>query len=177
MSASSIRPVIPSAQPHPRDSIAVAAAARLRGPLPLARLTERPAGTLRFGLATIDMNGRVADAVLFKAPGWTTDTRLHIQTCADLIVVVADERGVFRLAKEATERYGALMLAPHATAKDIGLFGKNVCNTSAQVAQSGYVLGFDVYDNDHADVLTNPKSQFDGQRPCKGPAPPAVTSA
>ncbi|WP_344614192.1 TrlF family AAA-like ATPase [Dactylosporangium salmoneum] len=69
------------------------------------------------------------------------------------------------LAKKATERYGALVLAPHATAKDIGLFGKNVCNTSAQVAQSGYVLGFDVYGNDHADVLTNPKSQFDGHRP------------
>ncbi|MEV8514247.1 AbrB/MazE/SpoVT family DNA-binding domain-containing protein [Dactylosporangium sp. NPDC051484] len=62
----------------------------------LARLTERPAGTLRFGLATIDMNGRVADAALFRVLGWTTDTRLHIQTCTDL-VVVADDRGVFRL--------------------------------------------------------------------------------
>ncbi|GAA2397120.1 hypothetical protein GCM10010170_113530 [Dactylosporangium salmoneum] len=65
--------------------------------MPLARLTERPAGTLRFGLATIDMNGRVADAALFRALGWTIDTRLHMQTCADLVVVVADEHGVFRL--------------------------------------------------------------------------------
>jgi ABC-type enterochelin transport system ATPase subunit len=69
-----------------------------------------------------------------------------------------------QLAKEATERYGALVLAPHATMKDIGLFARNVCNTSAQVAQSGFVLGFDVYGNNHADVLRNPKSEFGDQR-------------
>jgi hypothetical protein len=69
------------------------------------------------------------------------------------------------LAKIAMETFGALVLAPHATAKDIGLFGRNVCNTSEQVAQSGYVAGFDVYGQEGADVLRNPRSQFGDQRP------------
>ena len=63
------------------------------------------------------------------------------------------------LAEKATALKG-LVLAPHSTAKSIGLFGKDVCNTSDQVAQSGYVLGFDVVGGSGADVLTNPRSQF-----------------
>jgi ABC-type multidrug transport system ATPase subunit len=70
-----------------------------------------------------------------------------------------------QLAKEATERYGALVLAPHATMKNIGLFARNVCNTSAQVAQSGFVLGFDLYGSDQADVLRNPGTEFGDQKP------------
>lgn len=69
------------------------------------------------------------------------------------------------LVKTAAETYGALVLAPHSTAKDIGLFARNVCNTSAQVAQSGYVAGFDVWGNEGADVLRNPRSQFGEHRP------------
>jgi hypothetical protein len=72
---------------------------RPRGPLPLARLTQRPAGTLRFGLATVDTNGRVADAALTRALGWTATTRLHIQAYTGLIVVAADEHGIFRLSR------------------------------------------------------------------------------
>jgi len=59
----------------------------------------------------------------------------------------------------------ALVLAPHATANGIGLFGRNVCNTSDEVAQSGLVLGFDVIGNTTADVLINPRSQFRDVRP------------
>ncbi len=46
-------------------------------------------------------------------------------------------------AKQAARLHG-LVLVPHATARDNGLFGRNVCNTSSEVAQSGVVLGFDV---------------------------------
>jgi len=69
------------------------------------------------------------------------------------------------LVKRATEEYGALVLAPHSTAKDIGLFARNVCNTSDQVAQSGYVAGFDVWGKEEADVLRNPRVQFGDQLP------------
>ncbi|MEU4239673.1 TrlF family AAA-like ATPase [Actinoplanes sp. NPDC026619] len=69
------------------------------------------------------------------------------------------------LAKRACQEYGALVLAPHSTAKDIGLFARNVCNTSAQVAQSGYVAGFDVWGKNDADVLRNPRSEFGEQLP------------
>lgn len=67
-------------------------------------------------------------------------------------------------ARRATELNG-LVLAPHATAKDIGLFGRNVCNTSSEVAQSGVVVGFDVVGSTRADVLSNPRSQFGDTQP------------
>jgi hypothetical protein len=69
------------------------------------------------------------------------------------------------LVEAAVKDYGALVLAPHATAKGIGLFAKDVCNTSAQVAQSGLVAGFDVWGQDSADVLRNPRSQFGDHLP------------
>src|SRR5207244_1556880 len=69
------------------------------------------------------------------------------------------------LAKTAVETFGALVLAPHSTAKNIGLFASNVCNTSDQVAQSGYVAGFDVWGQEGADVLRNPRSQFGDHAP------------
>ncbi|WP_147432936.1 TrlF family AAA-like ATPase [Catellatospora citrea] len=70
-----------------------------------------------------------------------------------------------QLAKIAAESYGALVLAPHSTAVENGLFGRGVCNTSDQVAQSEHVLGFDVYGKTHADVLTNPRRQFGDRHP------------
>jgi ABC-type lipoprotein export system ATPase subunit len=70
-----------------------------------------------------------------------------------------DSGSPWDLARRATD-HQALVLAPHATARGIGLFGKNVCNTSQQVAQSGLVVGFDVFGNNRADVLTNPRSEF-----------------
>ena len=69
------------------------------------------------------------------------------------------------LAKTAVEMFGALVLAPHSTAKNIGLFASNVCNTSSQVARSGYVAGFDVWGQESADVLRNPRSEFGDQAP------------
>ncbi|MEV0131364.1 hypothetical protein AB0H83_23235 [Dactylosporangium sp. NPDC050688] len=97
MTAGPIQPIIPSVQPFARAVVPPAAGpARSRGPLPLARLAQRPAGTLRFGLATIDTNGRVADSILFTTLGWKTGTRLDIRTCGGLILVTADEHGVFR---------------------------------------------------------------------------------
>jgi hypothetical protein len=56
------------------------------------------------------------------------------------------------IVKAAADDFGALVLAPHSTARGIGLFGKDVCNISAQVAQSGFVAGFDVWGQDSADV-------------------------
>lgn len=66
---------------------------------------------------------------------------------------------VLDLARRAGQLNG-LVLAPHATAAGMGLFGKNVCNVSSEVAQSGLILGFDVVGSNRADVLTNPRSQF-----------------
>ena len=72
---------------------------------------------------------------------------------------------VLDVAAKAAEHH-ALVLAPHATAKGIGLFAKGVCRNHREVAQSGLVLGFDVFGDRNADVLGNPKSVF-------GDIPPA----
>lgn len=62
-------------------------------------------------------------------------------------------------AKRATEHH-ALVLAPHATMKDIGLFARGVCTNRKDVVKSGLVAGFDVYGNRSADVLKNPATEF-----------------
>jgi DNA repair ATPase RecN len=67
-------------------------------------------------------------------------------------------------ARNAAELHG-LVFAPHSTAKNIGLFGTNVCNTSSQVAQSGLLAGFDVVGSTSADVLKNPRTEFGDRTP------------
>lgn len=66
---------------------------------------------------------------------------------------------VLEVAQAAVEHQG-LVLAPHSTMKKMGLFASNVCNSSAEVAQSGLVAGFDLTGNKGADVLKNPRSEF-----------------
>ncbi|MYD65666.1 MAG: AAA family ATPase [Chloroflexi bacterium] len=71
---------------------------------------------------------------------------------------------VLDVAKRAVE-HRALVLAPHTTAKNMGLFAQGVCRNHDEVAQSGYVLGFDVHGNRGADVLKNPKGVFGNVAP------------
>lgn len=66
---------------------------------------------------------------------------------------------VLDVAKSAVE-HRALVLAPHTTAKKMGLFAQGVCRNHNEVAQSGYVLGFDVHGHSGADVLKSPKGVF-----------------
>lgn len=71
---------------------------------------------------------------------------------------------VLELAEEA-QRHNGLVLAPHSTAKGIGLFAKGVCRNSSEVAQSGLIAGFDVVGSQRADVLKNPRSEFGDRQP------------
>ena len=66
---------------------------------------------------------------------------------------------VLDVAKQAAT-HNAIVLAPHSTASNIGLFAKGVCRNHREVAQSGHILGFDVWGNKKADVLINPKGVF-----------------
>ena len=72
---------------------------------------------------------------------------------------------VLEVAERASE-HRALVLAPHSTARNIGIFAKGVCRNHREVARSGSVLGYDVFGDRNADVLTNPKAVF-------GSIPPA----
>jgi len=56
--------------------------------------------------------------------------------------------------------HGGLVVAPHSTSRQLGLFGPGVCSNADAVAQSGLISAFDVYGNPGSDVLQNPKSKF-----------------
>lgn len=66
---------------------------------------------------------------------------------------------VMELAKRAMD-HKALVLAPHSTMKDMGLFASGVCTNRKDVVRSGHVIGFDVYGHRSADVLKNPAAEF-----------------
>lgn len=70
---------------------------------------------------------------------------------------------VMDIAHRASGDYKALVLAPHSTAKDIGMFASGVCTNRADVIASGSLAGYDVWGNRSADILKNPASDF-GQR-------------
>jgi ABC-type lipoprotein export system ATPase subunit len=67
---------------------------------------------------------------------------------------------VMELAHRATGDYKALVLAPHSTAKDIGMFASGVCTNRADVIASGNIAGYDVWGNRSADILKNPATDF-----------------
>ncbi|MET8042460.1 AbrB/MazE/SpoVT family DNA-binding domain-containing protein [Micromonospora sp. NPDC005215] len=68
-----------------------------RPPLPLPDLPIPRAGSSVYGLAAIDVSGRIADRMIVRALGWGGGTRLHIYESAGLIVVRLDPQGVFTL--------------------------------------------------------------------------------
>jgi ABC-type lipoprotein export system ATPase subunit len=71
---------------------------------------------------------------------------------------------VQELARQAIE-HKALVLAPHSTMKDIGLFASGVCTNRRDVVRGGVIAGYDVWGNRKADVLTNPAAEFGEQNP------------
>ncbi|MFI6074043.1 hypothetical protein ACIA5C_20980 [Actinoplanes sp. NPDC051343] len=94
--------VIPSLIPPGKAEAArwqAPAAPMRRPPLPLIKLTERRKGTAVYGLTTLGHNGRLADNKVFGALGWVADVRLDIRQSANLILVAADEHGLFGLDK------------------------------------------------------------------------------
>jgi hypothetical protein len=68
-----------------------------RPPLPLVALASRRTGTAVYGLVTLAANGRLADNKIFGALGWTAGLRLDIRQSTNLILVAADEHGIFGL--------------------------------------------------------------------------------
>ncbi|SCL19879.1 hypothetical protein GA0074692_0726 [Micromonospora pallida] len=80
-----------------------------RPPLPLARLAARRAASTVYGLATLDSRGRVADRTAMGALGWAPGRRLDIREHAGLIIVAADQQGVFAVTKEGHLRLPAVV--------------------------------------------------------------------
>ncbi|WP_236647355.1 hypothetical protein [Micromonospora sicca] len=82
-------------------------AAMRRPPLPLARLAPTRDGSTVYGLATLDVHGRVADRAVMTALGWAPGLRLSIRESGGLIIV--DPRGVFQVTKEGHVRLPAVV--------------------------------------------------------------------
>ncbi|GGM67950.1 hypothetical protein GCM10011608_61470 [Micromonospora sonchi] len=70
-----------------------AGGARRRPPLPLPVLPAPPAGSMVYGVAAIDVSGRIADRTIIRALGWAPGTRLHVRECSGVIVVRVDGQG------------------------------------------------------------------------------------
>ncbi len=67
---------------------------------------------------------------------------------------------VLELATRATLDFKAVVVAPHATMKDIGLFASGVCSNRSDVVKSGMIAAYDMWGYAKADVLCNPASEF-----------------
>lgn len=78
------------------------------------------------------------------------------------VVSTGQVRDVVELA---AKDYKALVLAPHATMKDIGFLAKGVCTNRKDVIDTGLVAGYDVWGNTRADVLSNPATDFNSVQP------------
>lgn len=61
---------------------------------------------------------------------------------------------------EEADKHKALIIAPHATAKNIGMFASGVCTNRKEVVQRGLIAAFDVFGSRGADVLSNPATEF-----------------
>ncbi len=66
----------------------------------LSTATGKRATGGTYALARIDHRGRVTDAAIERALGWPPGTRLAIQEAGGVIVVSADDRGVFTLSSQ-----------------------------------------------------------------------------
>jgi bifunctional DNA-binding transcriptional regulator/antitoxin component of YhaV-PrlF toxin-antitoxin module len=72
-------------------------------PLPPIRPTAAPSSLL-FGVATIDRDGRLAEAVLIGALDWEVGTRLNIRVRSGLVLVEPDPHAVFRITRRGQVR-------------------------------------------------------------------------
>jgi hypothetical protein len=68
-----------------------------------------PAGgrVMVYGTAAMDCNGRLAEAVVINALGWSPGTRLSVRENGGLVLVSADGHGVFRLTGQGRLRLPA----------------------------------------------------------------------
>ncbi len=66
-------------------------------PLPMPALAAHAAGGMRYGLATVDLHGRVADRALLGTLGWIHGQRVTLTVVIESIRAVADPHGAVRI--------------------------------------------------------------------------------
>jgi hypothetical protein len=108
---SSVIPAValPGLAPGVRVAAGSPSTAMRRPPLPLPSLAATRSSAAVYGVATLDSRGRIADRCAMKKLQWTPGLRLSIRERRGLIVVSADEQGVFKLTKEGHIRLPAVV--------------------------------------------------------------------
>jgi hypothetical protein len=96
-----IVPVVPSSS----ATSAPGTSSGERRALPVSGLAVGVRGAaVVYGVAAVDGRGRIADRVVTTALGWSPGTRLSIREDRGLILLAADERGVFSLTPQGHVR-------------------------------------------------------------------------
>lgn len=86
-----------------------AATTRPRRPLPLPPPIAQRTTACVYGLAALDVHGRVADRVVSAALGWRAGLRLGIRHTAGLLLVRADGDGDITVTRQGHLRLPALI--------------------------------------------------------------------
>ena len=103
MTAGIVSPVVPPTIARGKK----AARPNARRALPLPHLVSNTARSTVCGLASIDCNGRVAEAAVITVLGWVPGDRLNIREHGGLVRITADRHGVFRMTRPGQLRLPA----------------------------------------------------------------------
>ncbi|ADL47666.1 hypothetical protein Micau_4152 [Micromonospora aurantiaca ATCC 27029] len=101
--------VMPGQAARVRSTPDSPAAAMRRPPLPLPTLAVARSRADVYGLVTLNSRGRIADQATMKVLDWAPGLRVSIRERHGLIVVSADEQGVFSVTKEGHLRLPAVV--------------------------------------------------------------------
>lgn len=98
-----VSPLVPPAVTGSRQI----GSAHQRRVLPVAHLAPEGGPSPVCGMAAIDCNGRLADAIVIPSLGWVAGTRLDIRVSGGLVLLAADPHAVFRVTRPGQVRLPA----------------------------------------------------------------------
>jgi hypothetical protein len=78
-----------------------------RRALPVAQLAPGSRPLVIYGMAAIDRDGRLTEAVVIPVLGWRPGTRVDIRVCGGLVLVTADPHAAFRVTRPGQVRLPA----------------------------------------------------------------------
>jgi hypothetical protein len=101
-----VSPLVPPvATPDGHRGRAIARAGRR--PLPVPRLAVSRLRSTVYRLAAVDDRGRIAGHAVVRALGWGSGTRLDVHESCGLVLVRADQQGVFSVTNQGHLRLPA----------------------------------------------------------------------
>lgn len=99
--------IVPAPYPSPRSPRGVPDVPRSTTALPMPRPAAPGNPRMRYGLAAVDLHGRVADRALYDAMNWRPGQALTLTTLQQSIVAVPDTHGAVRIGATGNLRLPA----------------------------------------------------------------------